>query len=213
MRKTKLGRAFALAMAFVMVFATITMFNTMQVQAAPSGDVLRVELNQPWGSIGTNVVDMTAGNEYTVSFWFMNTGSNNDISVQGAADPWPDIYEAPSPAGSWVWHEFKFTVPAGQTRIQAANPYPRVVGDVFYISAITITDASGARQTFAPGTGFQNSGADSSVVPAPAGPSVGGPANPQTGDTYSAFWLVMSGVALVASMAALTGIIVHKKKK
>jgi LPXTG-motif cell wall-anchored protein len=221
MKKATFGRLLALVTVFAMVFASAMMFSAPRLQAAPTGDVLRVELNQTWGSIGTNTVTgMTAGNEYTMSFWFMNTGANDEISVQGTADPWPDLHEAPSQPDAWVYHEFKFTIPSGQTRVQVANPYPRVVGDVFYVSAVTITGTDGTNVTFNPADGFQVSGSVTSVVAPPAGPSIGGPSAgggggrtriPLTGDDFNPVWIAVSGLGLAASLAAL--FVVYKKKK
>jgi hypothetical protein len=225
MKNTTFKRVLALATVFTMVFAAVMVFNTTPVQAAPTGNVSRVELTATWGNFQTNAVNWVAGNQYTASFWLMNTEGSSELYLQGGGDPWPAIAsEIPSQSGAWVQHVIPFTAPAGQTALMiygALEGGTREVGTVFYLSAITITAANGTSQTFAPGEHAQWTGADITIVAPPEGPSFpvaagggGGSArvNPLTGDnSFNPLWLVASGVGLLASLAAL--FVVFKKKK
>jgi hypothetical protein len=224
MKRTKLSRMFALAVAFVMVFATVTLFNSVQVHATSEAQVLRGEMLNGDAAIAMTGTFVT-GNTYTMEFWFYNeVGESDTVWVEWGHWPTFDdenpIYEGSAPLGQWVRHQFTFTGLAGATTFQIAPEWhDRNVGDVFYISTVTITAANGTVQTFAPADmvpHWSTSVATADVVANPAPTAVGGgggTTNPPTGDNFSPLWLIVSAVGLVAALATLTGVVVYKKKK
>jgi LPXTG-motif cell wall-anchored protein len=226
MKNTTFKRVLALVTVFTMVFTAVMVFNTTSVQAAPTGDVLRVTIhNRDAGSEIRNM-RLVAGNTYTIHFWMLNESGSPTATVGWAH--WPDdttgIYEAESPLGSWVEHRGTFEAPGGRTNFSVMPAWgERGPDDVYYLSTITITAADGTVQTFNPGDVVGAWSADVitlAVVSAPTAPSVPLPAgggggsarvNPLTGDSFNPLWLVASGLGLAISLSAL--VFVFKKKK
>jgi LPXTG-motif cell wall-anchored protein len=190
-----------------MVFATLTLFQPLQVQAAPAGDVMRVELTNADAAIRV-VADLVGGAEYTVSFWFRNDANNNEVQFQWVQGDWGGIVEGPSAPNTWVRHQETFTARASDFRMQLAPPHgQRQSGHVYYIGPVTFTSSSGATQTISLATMQEDTewGVNMTILP--------NPYNPQTGDSFSSVWLIASGIGLAASLAVFGGVVAKKKRK
>lgn len=163
-----LKKKIAILMALVMMLSVIAVANAAPTaqgdynaqfttsapdiapRSAPGGDALRATLINADASVQFTG-DFTAGNEYTLSFWFRNATGRNSVSVQWSH--WPEnnevintAHDYTSAAGEWVYHEIPFVVPPEyNTDIQIA-PDARASGDTFYVTHVIITSAAGTEQ-------------------------------------------------------------------
>ena len=146
----------------------------------PTGNVLRgTQLNASGhGSVQFDV-NVTAGQEYTLSVWVMNAPGRDNFMFQWSHYPANidglccgerDCDGLPSTPGEWVFHEITFTVPATNNSMMQFVSGDGGAGDIFYIADVTITNSAGV-STVIPLNAIRRHWDDSSfavsIVPAP----------------------------------------------
>jgi hypothetical protein len=119
-------------------------------EGAPTGNVLRAEQKNAQGHGAVQFdVSVTAGNDYTLSFWAYNAPGRDDIMVQWSHYPQniasinEDGGGLEAFAGQWTYVEVPFTVPAANNSVMQIVPGSGSSGDVFYLYGVTITGANG----------------------------------------------------------------------
>ncbi|MCL2199957.1 MAG: copper amine oxidase N-terminal domain-containing protein [Defluviitaleaceae bacterium] len=146
----------------------------------PTGNVLRGEqLNAAGhGSVQFDI-NVTAGQQYTISAWVRNAAGRDNVMFQWSHYPANinglccgdrDCDGVPSASGVWVFHEITFEVPASNNSMLQIVPSAGAAGDVFYLADVTITSPGGVSTTI-PLNAIRRHWDDSSfavsIVPAP----------------------------------------------